>query len=175
MLKNGTHDSSEPKWWFDNIRYIFFFVNINNFLFNIQMLFIKLEFLLMDLDHDLILFIEFGFKLFLVFFAKLINEGINILGIFFELLSHDLLIYVKSNDFSRNRFLEFSSCNQFVSWSRRMVFKIIGRSISASNTLNPSWPSFYLSIPTIWGIMCHLIFHVLSESHVFFNIDTTFF
>lgn len=79
------------------------------------MLFIKLEFLLMDLDHDLILFIEFGFKLFLVFFAKLINEGINILGIFFELLSHDLLIYVKSNDFSRNRFLEFSSCNQFVS------------------------------------------------------------
>lgn len=139
------------------------------------MFFIKFKFFCIYFNDDFVLFIEFSFKLLLFLIIKLINISINVLRIFLKLFSNNLLININSNNFSRNSFLKFPSCNQFMPRSQRMMFKIISRSISTSNTLNPSSSSLNLSIPTIRSIMCHLIFHMLSKSNMFFHIDTSFF
>lgn len=64
------------------------------------------------------------------------------------------------------RFRKSLLCDETRSCGFGVLLEIIARAISTADALHPSITGLALGVPTVTGVVGHLVLHVLSEAHL---------
>ena len=164
MLKYCCHNSSNTEWRLNNARNILFFHHIYNFLFKLNVLFS--QHCVSTFNGNL--YMTVSIKLFLqqrfCFLVKIFKIGSDSLRIFFELLTNHLSLECNGRLLFWSWLFESPRSKELHAWTLCMLSKIISGSVCTTDYLKPSRRKLRLSVPTILGVMGHLIGHMLSKS-----------
>ncbi|KAH3663851.1 hypothetical protein OGAPHI_005254 [Ogataea philodendri] len=167
VLKYRVENTANTERWLNHRRNVLSDVLCLGDLFDLEQLGWDLNFWnsgLWDLDGDLELLVKLLGQVLELALGSGEKPLLHLWSVFSELWTKPFLVDLALESLNHLWLGQSLSDTQLLLGSSRVHSQVVGRSVGTTNTLDPSIRGLQLCVPTVLGIMGHLVRHVLSES-----------